>query len=438
MKLRPFELALVIFFGVMALAALILLATVSPQSNPQDDPTYVGPVQVWGTIPSAPINDILAQLKESDPQFTAVSYRYIPEEEFNTSLIEAIADGVGPDVIFVSHEELTEQRKRIRPVSYESWPLRDFQDSYLDGTQIFALSDGIYGMPMLVDPLMMYWNKDVLTNAGFLTAPRTWEELVNVQLPAMINRSFDRTINRGVIAMGTYDNIENAYASISLLLVQSGSSFVSERILNEQVKYNVSLSEGVTGGNPFSSSLSFYLRFSQPANTLYSWNRSFSSDRTQFISEDLVLYFGFGSEGRQLESLNPNLNFDVAEVPQGAGSEVRRTYGKFYAMFVMRSADNLTGSYNVMNRFTNDTVLSQLAQGTNMVPVKRSLVANGSNDIFGRVAYRSAPIAYGWLNPSKVEVDEVFSDMVSDVSENRNSVDSAISITEGKLSRLYE
>ncbi len=62
----------------------------------------------------------------------------------------------------------------------------------------------------------------------------------------------------------------------------------------------------------------FYTRFARPDNTLYSWNRSFSSDRDRFVSGDLALYFGYGSEGKELERLNPNLNFDIAEVPQGA------------------------------------------------------------------------------------------------------------------------
>ncbi len=439
MRLRPFELALVIGFGVMAVAALAILAFFSPDSNSTNDPAYVGPVQIWGTVPAEPMNTTLTALVEADEAYAFVSYRYVAPEDFNQKITEALADGVGPDLILASHEQLVEQRRRIQPISYESFPLRDFQDLYIEGAQIHALSDGVYGYPMFVDPLMMYWNEDILTNNGFLTSPRTWEELVNVQLPAMIDRSFDRTIDRSVVAMGVFDNTENAYGVLSMLLIQSGSQLVSERIAEASANYQVGLTtSNAQSQNPFVNSLSFYLRFSQPANTLYSWNRSFGSDITQFISEDLVFYFGYGSEGYELQRLNPNLNFDIAEVPQGATSDLRRTYGKFYALSPLRSSDNINGAFNVMGQLSSDAINFTLASEYNMVPSKRSLISIGSNDTFGRFTFRSAPITYAWLNPERAEVADIFSDMISDVSENRSDVNSATNDAQLKISSLYD
>lgn len=440
MKLRPFELALVIGFSFLGIGALILLATASPSSDNTSDPTYVGPVQIWGTVPSAPMTKILSDLTVSDDVYANVSYTYIPPTQFNQTIIKSLADGVGPDLILASHEQLIEQRRRIRAIPYTSFPLRDFQDLYIDGAQVHALSDGVYGYPIMVDPLMMYWNEDILTNNGFLTAPRTWEELVNVQLPAMIDRSFDRTINRGVVAFGVYNNTRHAYGVLSMLLIQSGSSLVTEDLRNPQlVQYEVGLTKTtVPNVNPFANSLSFYLRFSQPANTLYSWNRSFDSDLTQFISEDLVFYFGYGSEGKEIQRLNPNLNFDIAEVPQGASADVRRTYGQFYALSPLRSTDNLNGAFNVLYRLSSDDLVAQIAQSYDMVPSKRALVSLGSNDTFGRLTYRSAPITYGWLNPDRPAVDGILSQMVSDVSENRSDVNTAVRDAEQKIKQVYD
>jgi len=292
----------------------------------------------------------------------------------------------------------------------------------------------------MVDPLVMYWNEDIVTTSGFLTAPRTWEELVNVQLPAMIDRSFDRTINRSVVALGVYDNSKHSFGVLSTLLIQSGSQFVKEDLrTNDFIRYQVGLTKSaVSEANPLANTLSFYLRFSQPTNTLYSWNRSFGSDLTQFISEDLVFYFGFGSEGKEIQRLNPNLNFDIAEVPQGASATVRRTYGKFFALSPLRSSDNVNGAFNAINRLINDDLNKEIADNYSMVPSKRSLISQGSNDTFGRLSYRSAPISYGWLNPDRAETDLVFWGMVSDVSENRDDVTGAVSDAESKISNIYD
>lgn len=122
--------------------------------------------------------------------------------------------------MLISHEKLVETRKRIQPVSYESFPIRNIRDSYLDGAQIFALDDGLYGYPIAVDPIMMYWNRDIFANKDLLSAPATWEDLVNSVFPKLIERDSDRTIRQSVVAMGEYDNVRNAFGILSTLLIQ--------------------------------------------------------------------------------------------------------------------------------------------------------------------------------------------------------------------------
>lgn len=426
MKLRPFELALVIVFGGLAMGALIMLKFYQPAPK-TDDPAMaiqIGRVEIWGTIPGEAMYRLLADLSKENDQFRGVSYKYYRPEEFDDILVTALADGRGPDVILVSHEKLVETRQRIKPVAYESLPLRDFKNYYVDGASVFALRDGIYGYPVAVDPLMMYWNKDILATEGFLTAPKTWEELVNDMFPKIVKRDFDRTINRSVVAMGEYGNVRNAFGIVSALLIQQGTQGVTE---DEDGKYLVRLNRSEAGGDPLQATADFYTRFSKPSNTLYSWNRAFEDDRLQFIGEDLALYFGYASEASELERANPNLNFDIAEVPQGETATVRRTYGKFYALSLLKTSDNVPGASAVILSLANTKNSEQIAKRSGMVPAFRGLVTQGSNDIFGRISYKSASIALGWLNPDLKVVDNYFETMMRDINENRLDVSGATS-----------
>ena len=251
-------------------------------------------------------------------------------KNFSVTLTNALADGTGPDLLLLSHEQLVELRRRIAPISYESFPIRDIRSNYVDGADIFAMSDGLYAYPIAVDPLMLYWNRNLFSSKNLLSAPTTWESLI-AYVPALTERDFDRTIIKSAIAMGEYQNIRNAFGTISALLLQSGSRFVEEA---EGNRYDIYLDTSVAGGRPLVSTIDFYTRFSRPTNSLYSWNRSFSEDRQEFLAENLAMYFGYGSEGREIERLNPNLSFDIAEVPQGASATVRRTYGNFYGLSV--------------------------------------------------------------------------------------------------------
>ncbi|MCB9815765.1 extracellular solute-binding protein [Candidatus Nomurabacteria bacterium] len=438
MKLRPFELGLVIVFAGLAIGALILLTSYKGDGDDPDGPVDVGTVEIWGTLPAEGINALLGELTSDIEEYRYVSYTHFTPEAFDQKLLTALADGVGPDLILVSHEKLAEMRGRIQPIPYEGegliFPLRDIRDQYLEGAQIFALSDGLYGYPIAVDPLMMYWNRDILATEGFLTQPQTWENLVNTVLPRLVKRDFDRTIERSVVAMGEYQNIRNAFGIISMLLIQGGTSGVVE----DGGRYSIQL-QNSPGSlvNPLEQTVDFYTRFSKPNNSWYSWNRSFGEDRQQFVAEDLVLYFGYGSEAPVIGRINPNLNFDIAEVPQGEAATVRRTYGKFYALSLLKSTDNLSGAYQVWQHLGQPDLSARIALASNMVPAYRSLVAAGSNDTYGRVTYQSASIAYGWLNPDLDQADKILETMVEDVNENRYSFSSAASDASARLQQAF-
>ena len=436
MKLRPFELALVVIFGGMMMAALIMLKVYQPPADP-NDPAVVfdGQVTIWGVLPSGEIGSYLGELAGENPAYGQITYRQYSPEEFNSVLVNALADGRGPDLLLISHEQLVQMRPRIQPISYESYPLRDFKNNYIDGAEIFALSDGLYGMPIAVDPLVMYWNRNVLSNEGFLTAPKTWESLVNVMFPALIDRGFDRVINRSVVAMGEYGNVRNAFGIVSALLIQQGS----QGVVDVDGEYRIRLRNSVAADvDPLYAAADFYTRFSRPNNSLYSWNRSFVEDRQQFIGEDLVFYFGYGSEASQIERINPNLSFDIAEMPQGESATLRRTYGRYYALVALKSSDNLNGALAVMSNLATSERSAEIARRIKMVPVYRSLVAAGSNDTIGRVTYYTAPVTFGWLNPDLQASDAYFEAAMQDINENRSSVDGGVSDLVGRLSAEYK
>jgi ABC-type glycerol-3-phosphate transport system substrate-binding protein len=435
MKLRPFELTIIVIFAVLGLVALFLLSSFNGGGSAgEDGQPIIGRVSIWGTLPQDAVGANLRLIAEQNEQYRNVSYRFINPEDFDNELINALADGTGPDLILFSHEKLVAMRNRIQPFSYESFPLRDIRSIYIDGAEIFALDDGFYGYPVAVNPLVMYWNKDILANEGYLQPPATWEELVNSVFVNLIERSNDRSIQRSVVAMGQYNNVRNSFGIISALLIQGGSAGVS----SDNNRYRVQLQSAEVGdGNPLRAAADFYTRFSRPDNSLYSWNRSFSEDRSRFLSGDLAFYFGYASEGVELERANPNLNFDIAEIPQGASATVRRTYGEFYALSLMRSSSNRAGAIAVMTDLGSLRNTAEVALASNMVPALRNAVAAGSNDTYGRIAYRAAPVAFGWLNPNRLATDQIFNTMTEDINNNRRGLSEAVSDAVSRLSKEY-
>ncbi len=105
MKLRPFELSLVVGFAILMFVALFLLKTYEP--TPDSEVVGLGSsVVIWGTLPADVFSSILTELGEKDDAYRAISYRYIPPEDFDTTFVNALADQTPPDLLFMSHEKL--------------------------------------------------------------------------------------------------------------------------------------------------------------------------------------------------------------------------------------------------------------------------------------------------------------------------------------------
>ena len=155
------------------------------------------------------------------------------------------------------------------------------------------------------------------------------------------------------------------------------------------------------------------------------------------MSEDLALYFGYGSEGVDIERQNPNLNFDIAEVPQGASATVRRTYGKFYGLALVRNTQNAGGASAVMSVLGSPSLASRIAADNDLAPAHRNLLSEGSNDTYGRLYYQSAVISQGWLNPPRTTVDSIFTTMTRDVVEGRASESQSAVDAIGRLQLEY-
>ncbi len=434
MNLRPFELFLIIGFVLMGLVALALISVYKPPADPTKT-ALTGVVEIWGTLDKNAFYRTLEPIIEQEPAYRAITYTQIEPEAFDNQLLNALAEDRGPDLIILPHEELVSYRSKLQPITYDSFPERNFRDLYIDGAELFALNEGVYAYPLMVDPLVMYWNRDILARQNMVNPPTSWEAIVNNIVPSFVSRDFNRNISMSPIAFGEFRNVTHASDIISMLTLQGGSQMVLE---GNEGRYQILLNR-VPGGNavPFESALTFYTNFASPSNPLYSWNRARPNDRDAFIGESLILYFGKGSEARSLAAQNPNLNFDIAEVPQGAGATIRRTYGTFYGLGLLRSASNRQGAAVALQLVGGQAFSQAFADQLGMAPAHRQALAGGSTDTYGIIVYRSAIMARGWLQPDKARVDTIFTQAVEDVLANRLRPSEAADDAVGRLSQEY-
>jgi ABC-type glycerol-3-phosphate transport system substrate-binding protein len=414
--------------------ALIMLKLHKPEVDPSEAP--FGAVTIWGTLPSEPMQTVLDEMKDKDKNYINVRYVYVDPTDLSNRLVQALADRKPPDLILASQEEFQGIRKRLQTFSYQSsMPLATFRSTYVDGAEVFTSSSGFFGYPIAVDPLLLFWNRDIVTSGGFFTSPQTWEELVNDYIPTLTKFDARQNITTPTIALGGNSNINNFMPVFSMLLLQGGSQMIR---LDDRGGYQILLDKSTDGTKrPFLSAATFYSNFSSKTNTLYTWDPALPLDKTMFLGNDLALYFGFGSEIRDTLTRNPNLNFDVSVSPQGSDAVVKRTYGKFYTLFLTADSENKSGAAKVLGDLSSSANSKKIADRYYLAPARRSLLVASGKDPYQGVLYSSALIARGWYNPNTKQTGSILSQMVDEINNDRSSVATAVRDALNRLEQSY-
>lgn len=430
MHIRPFEIGLIAFFVLAAIGGLVILAkyTGTGDVNP-----YGERVEIWGTFEEQIFSTLLTELAKDDKNLTVVKYVEKDARTFDDELVNAIADGRSPDLVLLPHSKLVKFRTKLRPISYETLTERYFYDTYVEGAEIFMLSDGVYGLPIAVDPLIMYWNRDLFSANGLAQPPATWDTLMSQTAKAITKINADRSVAQSAVAFGEFSNISHAKEILAMLMLQAGSSLVETRGDSYHVTLNTNTAN--TALAPAEAAVNFYTQFSLSNKELYSWNRSKGLDRTEFLKGDLAIYFAPASEYYTIERDNVNLNFDAAPVPQDP-TATPRTYGDFYALVIPRQTANFVGAYRAAQQISFAGAAS-FADRYHMAPALRSLHANRPGGALEGVAYSEALIARGWLDPDPERSDSIFQRMIEKITSGQERVSISIQDAIRELSALF-
>jgi ABC-type glycerol-3-phosphate transport system substrate-binding protein len=203
----------------LSVVLLIALVTVGQGCTRGPDASAVAAsqrtdIRIWGVVDDLDAYDaILSDYRKIRP-YANIEYRRFRLEEYEEALVNALAEDRGPDIFLdpqhVGHEvhaedpayagprkvaQQTIQGTLKKEVVYQlttepTVSLRKYKTDYPDVVaQDFIrrvnvstvqdktdIQERVMAIPMSVDTMAMYVNKDLLNAAGIATIPETWED----------------------------------------------------------------------------------------------------------------------------------------------------------------------------------------------------------------------------------------------------------------------
>lgn len=433
-KISPFQIIIITVFVVLGVLAVLVFSGVINLDKTSQQTGAKGAVTMWGTYKHDLLSRVIDSYNQKHQDYSLV-YVEKNASTFDTDLTEAIASGEGPDLILLPQDGILRNQTKLFKIMYTSLPERTFRDTYIQEGELYMLPDGVIGLPLAVDPLIMYYNRNMFEAAGLTQAPKTWDAL-SAAVPSLTKKTANATITQSAIPFGVFSNLNHAKDILSLLLLQINNPIVLKRgsefipVLNQKSDPNAS-------GTPAQAVLEFFTQFSDPLKETYTWNRSFGSARDQFINEQLAVYFGYASELPTIAAKNPNLNFDIAKIPQVANTRSEVTFGQMQAVAIVKASKNFNSAFIVASEITShdmaDALINSLLESAPIAPARRDLFTKIPPNLYGPTLYNSAVIARGWYDPGDAITNPIFSDLVDNVIRGALNIGEAINQANSKL-----
>lgn len=193
-----------------------------------------GPIELtfWHglTGPDGPaVQQIVDDFNASQDEIEVIT-NPMPWDSLYQKLLTSISSSSGPDIIAMSTNNLPEYAAKGALA-----PTTDFyaDTTYMDTAPLAPAAvdasrlDGInYGVPLNISPMMMYWNKDLFTQAGLdpEKPPTTWDEFAAMADDLTVDDNGDGKPEIYPIALPDHEGI----ATFQPLLWNNGGGVVSQ------------------------------------------------------------------------------------------------------------------------------------------------------------------------------------------------------------------
>ncbi len=391
-------------------------------------------ITIWGTFPSSTFYKMVSELNLTRDIPLTVNYVEKSPLDFDKDFIETLARGQGPDAVLLPQELLARHQDKIIPIPNNIMTERDFKNTYVAGAELyFDQNREMLALPFTVDPLVMYWNRDTFTNASLAIPPQYWDEFETI-IPKITKRDVNSNIQKSALALGEFSNITHAREILGALLMQSGNPVTLPGDATSGGALTSTLGDGqYTGSKSSEPAVTFFTNFANPRDPRYSWNRSLPISKSWFLSGSLATYFGFASELLDLKAKNPNIDFDVAPLPQPRNAANRITYGSMYGFSIVRSTPSPTATYSILQLLTAYDALDILSKVSFLPPVRRDMIATGSKDPYQTIFFDSALISRSWLDTNAENTSRIFQSMIESITSGRADVYKAIQAAHNQL-----
>lgn len=414
--------------GLVLIVILIIVMIALGSQNKKPAETTL---TFWSFTDEESAYDKAIESFQKDHPSVRVNFVQKDPKDYLADSLNEIAAGNGPDIWTVPNDWMAKYHDKMAPMPDNK--LADNENKKSD-TDVYKetfypvvaqnniIDNKIYGMPLTLETLTLYYNPGLLQDALteyqktatsaeaqnnyrlFTDGPANWDDFAT--LAEAVTKKSDSKITLSGAALGTAERINHSVDILTVMMLQNGA---------EMTNSNLTAAEFHTATNKFdgpafpgSKALDFYTDFTNPKSPHYSWDDSLGDSIRAFAEGKAAMMIGYQSDKDEIKRITPNLSFSTINLPQVKETKNPVNYASYNTFTVTRTSKNSDLSWDLILALTSQENASQYQMDTNQtVILARKGDSNQDNP---------ARTAQSWYKPDPDKANETFADMIRQVN----------------------
>jgi len=381
-------------------------------------------LEFWSVFDDSDVFDpLIAKYKEVAPNVT-INYKKKNIASYEQELIDALATGRGPDIFSIHNTWLPKHKDKLAAASEALITPKRFDELFVDvASQDFVDSGKIYALPLSVDTLALYYNKDLLNSAGITMPPQTWAEF-NSAVEKLTRRDNKNNILQSGAALGTAKNINRSTDILMALMLQSGAKMVNDK--RDYITFDQAVSSQDGEFYPGRQALIFYTNFASPGLKVYTWNQDQHYSLDAFIEGKVAMMLNYNYQLPSVKARSAHLQVAVAPLPQISKTSKKTTFANYWAQAVGRGSKNQAEAWKFLAWLSSQEISRQYLEVTQKPAARRDLIEEQKKDDQLGVFAEQALYARSWWEIDNLAIERIFAEMIEGLNSGKITAENAL------------
>ncbi|MCD4811120.1 extracellular solute-binding protein [bacterium] len=416
-------LGIVLVFLIITLIIVVILGDQESNSTNTDTDIQVSTeLSYWGLWePESVMQPIIEKYEALHPEVRIVYSQQSftnYESRLYTRLQQASTSSEpAPDIVRIYNSWTPKYYKYLSPLPTSIMDSTTYSEKfYPTATSDFTAKDGnIYAMPWEIDGLAIFYNKQLLSQAGVAEPPTDWDSFVELAKKLTTKNSAGQ-ISQSGLAIGTSRNITHSADILSYLMLLNGADIIDETYTSTNL-----VSDSVL------SATYIYTNFTLGEDPV--WSSELRNDLEMFYAGNLAMMFAPSWRAFDIIQSAPSIEFGIAPLPQLENNN-QVYYSMYWGDSVTKTCTNPDAAWefisflidNQQDVFSASSQIRAFGEPYSLVTLNDSL----ANNPYLKAYTIMAPHMKSWGMGDQMFVEKTLNNAITEIVEDGKDIQSAM------------